>query len=168
MHSRLTVDNIFSKYSRYVLIWIITLFSCSNERRDFLKNAKVLHCKKEQLTFSADSIRDAVSRTLHESLPLNMDSTVRERMIYINDARVLSSFPEYKALPDSVKDGIKNSDAFEKQIAILLADVNFSLDTLEEQIHISLFIKDPSGTTLEKFLEQYNKMMSDPCKSLNK
>ena len=124
MHSRLTVDNIFIKYSRFVLIWVIKLFSFSNERRDFLKDAKVLHCKKEQLTFSADSIRDAVSRTLHESLPLNMDSTVRERIIYINDARVLSSFPEYKALPRFGERRYQNSDAFEKQIAIRLADVN--------------------------------------------
>ena len=168
MPSRLSAKTKISKYSGYFLLLIFICLSCSIERRDILGDLKALHCKKERLTFSADSLRDAVSRTLHESLPTDIDSIERERMIYINDAQVLSSFPEYMALPNTVKEAIKNADTFEKQITIRLADVNITLDSIEEQIHIHLIIKDPSGETLDKFLEQYNKSISDPCKSLKK
>lgn len=168
MPSRHIADLNLSKYSGYFLLLIFSLFSCSQERREILRDAKVLYCKKDQLTGSSDSLRDAVSRTLHKSLPKEMDSVVRERMIYINDAQVLSSFQEFKGLPDSVKDEIKKSDAFEKQLSIKLADVNFSIDTLEERMSTYLLQLGPTSTRGEKFLERYNKTISDPCKTTNK
>lgn len=164
---KLTAKSFFQK----ILVFIIgtSLFiSCAHDEDKILNDANYLFCQRHLLNQSSESLWNNVSRHLDINLPEGMDTSTRKRMIEIHNVPILKSFNAYQYLPDSVKNIIEKAEIADKKLVDEIAEISFSIDSLEIRKLRFLSKVDQASERGQQFLIKYNQAYTSPCKPSNK
>ena len=150
------------------VICCLGFYSCSHDEDKILNDANYLYCQRHLLNQSSESLWKNVAYHLDINLPNEMDTSTRKRMTEIRNAPILKSFNAYKYLPDSVKALVEKAEIADKKLVDEIAEISFSIDSLEIRKLRFLSKVDQSSERGQLFLVKYNAAFTSPCKRSSK
>jgi len=143
----------------------IAFCACNNDEDKILRDANNLFCQRQLLAESSQNLWDDVAYHIAVNLSGSIDSITRKRMVEIKNAPILKSFNAYKTLPDSVKVIVDKAEIADKKLVDEIAEVSFSIDSLEIKKLKFLAKIGPESSRGRRFLAQYNEYLASPCKT---
>lgn len=149
----------------FLMAGTMAFYACNNDEDKILRDANNLFCQRQLLAESSQKLWEDVAYHIGVNLPESIDSVTRKRMIEIKNAPILKSFNAYKRLPDSVKIIVDKAEIADKKLVDEIAEVSFSIDSLEIKKLRFLTKVGPESSRGKRFLAQYNEYLASPCKT---
>jgi len=147
-----------------ILALLVSVFCACNQDEDkLLLTANKLFCKRQLLTDSSRVLWEDIARHIRINLDKDVDSLTRKHILSMNSVPMLESFEDFQKFPDSVKERVHKAGEIDKRLVDEIAEVSFSLDSLE--VKKLKFLKKVGINSLrgKNFLNQYNEYIASPC-----